>query len=163
MAIDMFLKFNSSDNIKGESVDAKHKDEIHIESVSWGVQNTGAGQTGGGLGAGKADLHDVHITKAIDKSSSALFLASCNGKHLKDAIITFRKSGEKPLDFLKVKLTEVLVSSMQFSGAAHGDKPMESLSLNFARYEMEYFTQKSDGTGEPGGNMGWDQKKAEKI
>ena len=54
MAIDMFLKFNASDNIKGESVDAKHKDEIHIESVSWGVHNTGAGQTGGGLGASPA-------------------------------------------------------------------------------------------------------------
>jgi len=33
--IDMFLKL---DGIKGESQDHKHKDEIHIESFSWGMK-----------------------------------------------------------------------------------------------------------------------------
>ena len=32
-AVDYFIKF---DGIKGESADAKHKDEIDVESWSWG-------------------------------------------------------------------------------------------------------------------------------
>ena len=32
-AVDYFLKF---DGIKGESADVKHKDEIDVESWSWG-------------------------------------------------------------------------------------------------------------------------------
>ena len=32
-AVDYFIKF---DGIKGESTDAKHKDEIDVESWSWG-------------------------------------------------------------------------------------------------------------------------------
>ncbi|HAF25425.1 MAG TPA: type VI secretion system tube protein Hcp, partial [Blastocatellia bacterium] len=37
MAVDMFLKL---EGIKGESKDKVHKDEIHIESFSWGMDQT---------------------------------------------------------------------------------------------------------------------------
>ncbi len=44
--VDYFLKF---DGIKGESADAKHKDEIDVESWSFGETNTvGGGGAGGG-------------------------------------------------------------------------------------------------------------------
>ena len=39
MAVDMFLKV--SNNIKGESKDHKHKDEIDVLAWSWGVSNSG--------------------------------------------------------------------------------------------------------------------------
>ena len=38
-AVDYFIKF---DGIKGESTDAKHKDEIDVESWSWGETHAGA-------------------------------------------------------------------------------------------------------------------------
>ena len=38
-AVDYFIKF---DGIKGESADVKHKDEIDVESWSWGETNAGA-------------------------------------------------------------------------------------------------------------------------
>ena len=98
MAVDMFLKL---DGIKGESKDHKHKDEIHIESFSWGLNQTGAHGTGGGGGAGKVSVHDISITKFLDKSSCALMLHCCNGKHIKDGLITVRKAGDKPLEYLK--------------------------------------------------------------
>ena len=37
MAVDTFAKIG---DIKGESQDAKHKDEIEVLSWSWGVSNT---------------------------------------------------------------------------------------------------------------------------
>lgn len=159
MAMDMFLKL---DGIKGESKDAKHKDEIHIESYGWGLSQTGAFSAAGGGGAGKVSVHDISITKYCDKSSPSLALHCCNGKHIKDGLLTIRKAGDKPLEYLKIKLNDILVSSFQQAGHG-GDQLTESLSLNFAKFHVEYQEQKPDGSGQPAGEMGWDVKKNEKF
>ena len=52
MASDYLLKL---EGIKGESLDAKHKDEIEIESFSWGATQPGTFASGGG-GAGKVSF-----------------------------------------------------------------------------------------------------------
>lgn len=153
MAVDMFLKL---EGIKGESLDHKHKDEIHIDSFSWGLSQTGAHGSGGGGGAGKVSVHDISISKHADKASAALFLHCANGKHIPSGLITVRKAGEKPLEYLKIKLTDILVSGAQWAG--HGELVSENISLNFAKFHIEYQVQKNDGTGEPGGEMGWDVK-----
>ena len=49
MASDIFAKLG---DIKGESADSKHKDEIEVLSFSWGVTNSGSATSGGGIGAG---------------------------------------------------------------------------------------------------------------
>jgi type VI secretion system secreted protein Hcp len=155
----MFLKL---DGVKGESADHKHKDEIHIESFSWGLSQTGAHGTGGGGGAGKVSVHDISITKHVDKASPSLMLFCCNGKHIANGLITVRKAGEKPLEYLKIKLVDVLISGVQHAG--HGsDLLTENVTLNFAKFHLEYLEQKPDGTGQPGGEMGWDVKANQKA
>ncbi len=161
MAVDMFLKL---DGIKGESADGKHKDEIHIESFSWGLNQTGTFGAGGGGGAGKVNVHDISVTKFVDKSSPELMLACANGKHIKDGLITVRKAGEKPLEYLKIKLTDILISGVQFAGSGGGDQFSENLSLNFAKFQVEY--QEQGGDGAPKGGpvlMGWDVKANQKA
>ena len=154
MAVDMFLKL---DGIKGESKDHKHAGEIHIESFSWGLSQTGAHATGGGGGAGKVSVHDISITKFVDKSSCALMLACCNGKHIPSGLITVRKAGEKPLEYLKIKLTDILISGYQTAG--HGsDLLTENFTINFAKVQIDYQEQKPDGSGSPAGAFGWDVK-----
>ena len=154
MAVDMFLKL---DGIKGESQDHKHKDEIHIESFSWGMSQTGAHGAGGGGGAGKVSVHDISVTKFVDKSTAALMLACCNGKHIANGLITVRKAGEKPVEYLKIKLIDILVSGVQEAG--HGsDLLTENVTLNFGKFHVEYLEQVADGTSKPGGEMGWDVK-----
>ena len=155
----MFLKL---DGIKGESADHKHGGEIHIESFSWGVSQTGTHGTAGGGGAGKVSVHDISCTKVVDKSSPALLLHCCNGKHIPNGLITVRKAGEKPVEYLKIKLSDILISGLQLAG--HGAVTLtENVTLNFAKFHVEYTEQKADGTGAPGGEMGWDVKKNEKI
>jgi type VI secretion system secreted protein Hcp len=160
MAVDMFLKL---DGIKGESKDHKHKDEIHIESFSWGLSQTGAHATGGGGGAGKVSVHDISLTKYLDKASTLMMLACCSGKHIKDGMVVVRKAGEKPLEYLKINLADILISGIQHSGHGGGDLLTENVTLNFAKFEVEYFEQKPDGTGVTTGNVGWDIKKNEKV
>jgi type VI secretion system secreted protein Hcp len=159
MAVDMFLQL---DGIKGESKDSKHKDEIHIESFSWGMSQTGAHGAGGGGGAGKVSVHDISITKFVDKSTCALMLSCANGKHIPKGLITVRKAGEKPLEYMKIKLTDILISGVQFAGHG-GDQMTENVTLNLAKFEVEYQEQKADGSGVAGGQMGWDIKKNEKV
>src|SRR4029078_8846820 len=126
------------------------------ESFSWGLNQTGAHGAGGGGGAGKVSVHDISITTFVDKASPELMLHCANGKHIKEGLITVRKAGENPVEYLKIKLTDILVSGVQHAG--HGDDPLsENLSLNFAKFQMESQEQGSDGKAKGGPvTMGWD-------
>jgi len=155
MAVDMFLKL---DGVKGESKDHKHKDEIDIQSFSWGHSQTGTFGGGGGGGAGKVSVHDISVSKFMDKASTVLMNYCCSGKHIPSGLITVRKAGEKPLEYLKIKLTDIIISSVQHAGHGGGDLLSESLTLNFAKYHVEYQEQQPDGSGKPAGEHGWDVK-----
>src|SRR6266481_1637831 len=97
MASDIFAKLG---DIKGESLDSKHKDEIEVLSFSWGVTNPGRVISGGGGGAGKATFQDLSIVHKIDKASPVLMRACATGQHLKEATITHRKAGKDQQDYL---------------------------------------------------------------
>jgi type VI secretion system secreted protein Hcp len=145
--VDFFLKIG---DIKGESADSKHKGEIDIESFSWGETNSGSMTAGSGGGSGKVAPQDFHFVKKLDKSSPALFMACANGKHYPDALLTARKAGEKPLEYLKIKMFECLVSSYQVGGSeGSGVVPTEQISLNFAKIEYVFTTQGADGSAGP--------------
>jgi type VI secretion system secreted protein Hcp len=159
MAVDMFLKL---DGIKGESKDHKHGDEIHIESFSWGMNQTGAAHTSTGAGAGKVSVHDISITKVVDVSSPSLMLHCANGKHIPNGLITVRKAGEKPLEYLKIKLVDIIVSAVQTAGHG-GDLVSENVTFNFGKFNVDYLIQKADGSGAPGGEMGWDIAANQKL
>jgi type VI secretion system secreted protein Hcp len=158
MAVDMFIKI---DGIKGESQDGKHKDEIDVLSWSWGVSQSGTMHSGGGGGAGKASFQDLSLTKWVDTSSPKLLGAASTGKHIKEALLTVRKAGDKPLEYLKVTLTDCLISSVSTGGSGGEDRLTENISINFGKVKFEYTAQKADGS--PGGVVpfGFDIKKNE--
>jgi type VI secretion system secreted protein Hcp len=156
--VDAFLKLG---DIKGESQDHKHKDEIHIESWSWGETQTGTLHIGGGGGGGKVSMQDLRITKRTDSSSPRLMLACASGEHFKQARVTTRKAGEYPLEFLKITLWDVLVSSYETS--VSGVYPVEHVSLNFAKIQFEYTPQKADGSGGGPIEVGWDIKATKQV
>jgi len=56
---DMFLKI---DGIEGESTDSKHKNEIELQSFSWGATQPGSAGHGGGAGVGKVQVHDFSFS-----------------------------------------------------------------------------------------------------
>ena len=81
-----------------------------------------------------------------------------NGKHIKNGIVTLRKAGEHPLEYLVIKLEDVVISSMTPSGLGSGDG-LEHLTLNFAKIKMTYTSQKQDGTKDKTNEFGWDVNK----
>jgi type VI secretion system secreted protein Hcp len=140
MAVDMFLKL---DGIAGESTDSVHKDEIEIFSFSWGVSNpTTVGGTGGS-GAGKASFHDISVTKLFDKASPQLMIHSASGKVIPSALLSVRSASQDPSgkgssDFLKIILSDVLVSGLESAGAREGDRPTDEVTLAFQKIEISY-------------------------
>ena len=148
MPSDIFAKLG---DIKGESLDAKHKDEIEVLSYSWGVSNTSSpGGAGGGAGAGKANFQDFNFMHAVDRATPFLLKACASGTHIKDGTITARKAGKAPLEYMIFKFYDIVISSVAQSGASGSpDTGSESVSLNFAKVELEYRTQKADGSIQP--------------
>jgi len=142
--VDYFLKI---DGIQGESGDQTHKNEIQLESWSFGETQGGTMAFGGGGGAGKVQMQDFHFVMKSNKASPKLFLACAQGEHIKNAILTCRKAGKEQQEFLKWTFTDLLVSSFQTSGSGSGDViPMDQISFNFTKVESEYKEQKADGT-----------------
>ena len=143
MASDIFAKLG---DIKGESLDNKHKDEIEVLSWSWGVSNPADFKgVGGGAGAGKASFHDLSFTHKIDRASPLLMKACATGVHLKEATITHRKAGKGQQEFLIFKLNDVIITAVADSDSSEAD-PVESVSLTFAKIAVEYRPQKPDGS-----------------
>jgi type VI secretion system secreted protein Hcp len=153
MAVDMFMKVGA---LNGESRDKTHAKWIDVLSWSWGMSNSGSAHVGGGAGAGKVNVQDLSFTKYIDTSSPDLMLACCNGKHFDQAQLIVRKAGETPLEYVKVTLTEVLVTSVSTGGSGGEDRLTENVSLNFAKVKVEYAEQTTTGAKGATPSMAYD-------
>lgn len=154
MAVDMFLKLNG---IKGESQDHKHKDEIAIDSFSWGASNASTIGRGTGGGAGKGAFQSVTISKRLDKSSPDLMQYCVSGKHIPDGVLTVREAGgDTPVEYYVVKLSDVMVTSTSLGASTGSEIVNEAVSLEFSKVEVAYTPQSAKGAGEGAITFGWD-------
>ena len=154
MASDIFAKLG---DIKGESLDDKHKDEIEVLSYSWGVTNAGSMAHGTGGGEGKATFHDLSFIHRYDKSSPVLMQYCATGVHLKEATITNRKAGKGQQEYLVIKMNDVIVTGVAL-GDSGGEPGSETVSLAFAKVDLEYKPQKPDGSLDAGIHFKYDIK-----
>src|SRR6476620_3402960 len=154
MASDIFAKIG---DIKGESLDDKHKGEIEVLSWSWGVSNAGEMRGGSGGGEGKASFHDLSFTHNIDKASPVLLQSCATGVHLKEATITHRKAGKGQQEFLVVKMNDVIITSVTNQDVNAGNT-VETVTLAFAKVDLEYKPQKADGSLDAGIHFKYDLK-----
>ena len=147
MAADIFAKIG---DIKGESLDSKHKDEVEVLSWSWGVSQSGSMAHGGGGGEGKANFNDFNFTHHVDKASPVLLSACATGNHIKEATITVRKAGKGQQEFLIIKMSDVIITSVNPSGSGDAAATAESVALRYAKVALEYKPQKADGSLDAG-------------
>ena len=155
MASGIFAKIG---NIKGESLDSKHKGEVEVLSWSWGVAQSGTMAHGGGGGQGKATFHDFNFTHHIDKASPVLLKACATGEHIKEATITVRKAGKGQQEFLIIKMNDVIITSVDLSGTGDAPASAAHVALQFAKVDLEYKPQKADGSLDAGLHFKYDIK-----
>jgi type VI secretion system secreted protein Hcp len=156
MVVDMFLKI---DGIQGESADISHRDEIDILSYTWGESQPAAAlpTASGGSAAGRVTMQDFHFAMRVNKASPKLFLACAAGAHIRNAILTVRRPGENPIEFIKWTFTNITVTLYQTaSNVPTGEPPMDQVSLRFAKIEVEYRAIRPNGSLDAPIKAGWD-------
>ena len=154
--VDITLKINGID---GESKIEGHEDEIDVLSWDWGVTQSGSMHVGGGGGSGIADVEDLQIIKYIDKSSVNLLRKCFNGALLRKAVLTVRKSGDYPIDYMVITLSPVLVTSVSAGGDGGMDRLTEVVTLNFNKVKFSYTPQKEDGSPDATIDFTWNIEK----
>jgi type VI secretion system secreted protein Hcp len=152
MAVHMFVKI---DDINGESIDSDHKDWIDVVSWTWGMTQSGNAHLGSGTGTGKVSVRDVSFTKYVDSATPILIKYCCKGKYFSKAQLVVCKAGNKTLPYLTLTMTEGLISSFTNGGAGQDERLVESVSLNFKAFKLDYVPQKA---GSGGGSIpaAWD-------
>ena len=161
MAVDMFLKISG---VEGESADDKHTKEIDVLAWTWGATQSGTMHVGTGGGSGKVSAQDLSCTKYVDSASHALLLACCNGEHYKEAVLVVRKAGKDPIEYVKITMTNVLISSIQTGGTKdQAERLTEQVSLNFSQIKFEYTPQNADGSAGATKTAGWDIAANKKV
>jgi type VI secretion system secreted protein Hcp len=161
---DFFLKLG---DIKGESLDDKHKGEMELLSFSFGVaQPGGAASVGTGSGVGKAQFHEFEFTKRVDAASAKLMLACASGQHFPEVTLTCRRAGGTQAEYMKIKMEQVLVSGYTI-GPGDDDRsdhlPIDTIRINYSKIGFNYKAQNADGSEGANTMTGWDLNKNTKI
>ena len=162
MAANYFLKLEPFKDYKGESMQTTNKDEIEILSFSWGVSQSGGYSYGQGGTSAKANVQDLSLSFRMNPASPKLMQACATGKHLDKGTLTCYEAGTEPKLYHKITLTDVVISSYQ-TGGSGDDKPIESMTLNFAQVEQEYHKQDDSGNPTLAGEGSWNQQTAKPV
>jgi type VI secretion system secreted protein Hcp len=157
MAVDAFLKLG---DLKGESRVIDFEEHIQILSWSWGMSQGGTTHTGSGGGAGKVNVQDLAFTHYVDTASPNIIKACCSGMHFPEATLTLRKAGTEPLDYLIIKLSDIIVTSVSTGGSQGEEMNTENFTLNFAGFEYSYQPQDNKGA-KAGGSIDYEANIAE--
>ncbi|MBN9408790.1 MAG: type VI secretion system tube protein Hcp [Burkholderiales bacterium] len=156
MAQDIFLKINGID---GESADASHKNEIEVLDWTWRISQESTMHAGSGGGAGKAKVDDLTFVHNVDRASPNLMKFCLTGKHIPEAVLTVRKAGGNPLEYLKITMSDVIVTLVSPTGSnTDNNRSRETVALSFAKVKQEYTVQNQQGGSGGAVTAGYDIK-----
>jgi type VI secretion system secreted protein Hcp len=126
------------DGVKGDVLEEGHKDWVELSSFQWGVGRGISSPTGRDADreSSAPSVSEITVTKAQDKSSSQLLNESLQGEG-KTVKIDFCRTNKDKMDvYITFELTNTMISG--FSASSGGDRPTESLSLNFTKIAATY-------------------------
>ncbi len=131
----IYLKY---DGIDGEATHDKHKKWIDVGSLQFGVGrgiSTPSGSTAN-REASEPSISEVVVTKMLDAASSKLFVESCTGAAGKKVEIHLVSTGSPGNTYVEYTLHNALISGYSLSSG--GDRPSESISINFTKIEYKH-------------------------
>jgi type VI secretion system secreted protein Hcp len=139
--------------IKGDSLDAKHRGEIDVLAWSWGTSTTGTATT-------KAGLQNLTITKRIDSASPKLMFASARGQNFKEIVLTVILAGGKvPMDVIRIRLTDAMVSSVKVADQVNAlGGGTEEVTFSFGACEYSFWPTTGGSAAGPEVKMTWNVK-----
>lgn len=155
MSIDMYLKV---EGVTGESNDSNHKNWTDIHFFSWGASQPGNMSVGGGGGAGKVNFNDLEVIALIDKATPSILKYCASGKHVKSVELSVCKAGGNQVEYAKITLTDVLVTSVRYTGAGGDDTIGVAYSFQASSVKQQYWEQTQQGSKGAEVSAGWNIK-----
>lgn len=130
----IYLKY---DGIDGEATHDKHKQWIDVSSMQFGIGRGIATPSGAVANreASEPSVSEITISKQMDAASPKLFTESATGAVGKKVQIHLVSTGSPGNTYVEYTLTNALISG--YSVSTGGDRPVESISINFTKIEYK--------------------------
>lgn len=118
--------------------------KVELGSVQFGVGRGISAPTGTSSKreASAPSITEIVITRTTDKYSPLFFQESVSGNGRSMTIYMTQGNGKTASIYLTIHLENVLISGYSFSNS--GDKPVESITLNFTKIEYKYTAHAED-------------------
>jgi type VI secretion system secreted protein Hcp len=164
MAVDSFLEFDPSANIKGESLDSQHGkgkgDCLQIDSYSFSAEVPASAEQGQGLGAGKMKFNEFAFKTKASTASFAVYKNLTLGTHIPQAKLYLRKSGggdkTGQKDYMVYTFKQLIITKYSIDGGS--EDPVEDMAFAYTSLHVEYRVQDSTGKVTRAGSWGYDLK-----
>lgn len=154
--------FMNYGTVKGETTQTTHKEWIEVNSFQFGVGRGISMGVGGGSKreASAPSVSEIVVTKTFDIASPLLYKEAIGGKAVDVKIeLTQTDNSGKHISFQKYILNGTLISG--YSVSSGGDRPSESISLNFAKIDSEYLNIDDKFVAKTTGHVIYDIGKSE--
>ena len=86
----------------------------------------------------------------IDKSAPVLMQKCAKGTHIPTATLINRKAGDSPLEYMKIEMKDVMVTSVSTGGAPGSPEQTFDYTINFAEVKVSYQEQDKNGAAKGG-------------
>jgi type VI secretion system secreted protein Hcp len=141
----IFIKFAS---IEGSSTDNNFKNQVEVSSLQWGAGVGLSSASGGDRSHTTPSVSEITVTKILDKSTEELFKSLLKAENIGKATISFVAASKgESVAYATIEIEDVIVSG--YSMSSGGDRPSESLSLNFTKFDYMYTGRDAKQAGKP--------------
>lgn len=136
--------YMKADPIKGDVTSEGFTDQIELQSFQWGAGLGVDSARGANRTASEPSVSEIVVSKQTDKASDGLFKQLLSGKTLAKVVVSFTRSSEAKIEtYLAIELSDVFISG--WTQSSGGDRPTESVSLNFAKFTFSSTGQSNAG------------------
>jgi len=143
----IYMQFGS---VKGKVTTKGYEDWIELGSFQFGVGRGVSSPHGSSSDreASAPSVSEITVSSQMDASSNPLFTDAVAGVFKSTVIIAMTTTGQGAVqEFVRYTLSSCGLSG--YSVSSGGDRPSESMSLNFTKVEIKYTTYDKDNNPSP--------------
>lgn len=157
----IYMKY---DGVTGNVTESGHTGWIELQSCNWGLGRSIATAVGASddREASMPSVSEVIVTKECDVASTNLLQEALTGFG-KTVQIDFTRTAKTTDTYLTLTLTNAMISSHSHSHNGGDGRPIESVSLNFTKFEYKFIQMDTDASPGSTATAGYDLSTAQAM
>ena len=131
--------------VKGDVTEEGHQHWVELNSLRWNLGRGIRSPTGRSANreSSAPSISEITVTKASDKSTIKIMNEALQGEG-ETVIIDFSKTNQGSMEvYMTYTLTNCMISGYSVNGG--GDRPSETLTLNFTKIECKNIPNTAEG------------------